>query len=111
MKLVFLANVYYRSTYGNSMFSATLYNGTIQITEPEEDVFAGESMFLYLMLFGGLSFGGYFLYMRQTSGKQSKSKSSVSTTETGTNTVDASWLSGTAASKEKSNKKKNKKNN
>eukprot|EP01091_Cochliopodium_minus_P008709 TRINITY_DN2014_c0_g1_i1.p1 TRINITY_DN2014_c0_g1~~TRINITY_DN2014_c0_g1_i1.p1 ORF type:complete len:238 (-),score=68.81 TRINITY_DN2014_c0_g1_i1:66-779(-) len=111
MKLVFLATIHYRTTYGNSAFSTILYNRTIQITEPEEDIYAGESMFLYFLIIGTIAVGGYLYYMKTTSEKKQKTSKTTtsSVTESGTSEIDESWLTGTVAtSDKKKNKKKNK---
>jgi len=111
MKLVFLATIYYRTTYANSAFSAILHNKTIQISEPEEDIYAGESMFLYFLIIGTIGVGGYLYYMKSISDKKQKpTKSTTTTTESvsGTSEIDDSWLTGTVAASDKDKKKKKK---
>jgi len=114
MQLGFLAVVYYTSTYGQSSYKETIYNGTVFITAVEEEAFTGESVPLVLGFLSVIAFIAYnYLKSRNfsfgsSSAASSSSKKTVTQTETGTSKVDESWLSGTEAAKFKKTSKKSK---
>jgi len=99
MQLGFLAILYYSSTYGQGVYKATVFNGTISIKEAEEDPFTGES---FPLIIGILCVGGFLIYTylksRSSIISSSSTPTSPSSPETGTSEVNENWLEGTAAS-------------
>lgn len=102
MEIGYIATVYYTSTYGDGNYSTTFFNGTIKIVEPKEDIFAGESFFLYSLILGAIGFFAY-TYMGKNSLKVPMMKKTQTKQE-----EENEWLANTSAAKYKKRKNKGK---
>lgn len=98
---VLLVEVVYRD--GDKNHSEVVFNKTVTVSEPDEQVFNTETAFLFITLIGGIALSGYGLkgYLEKKIAKSSRSSSSSSGGSSSggekPKEVRDSWLAGTTA--------------
>jgi len=97
-----VVNVYYLDAERNH--TEVVYNATVTVTEPEEQLLNTETAFLML---GGTALIGFIIYY--VMGSVAKGKPKAAKNADGSRVADESWLENTTIGKKKKTSKKKKK--